>query len=69
MTFKTAKHSINCHRVSNGSALFGQIKKVDREWHAEIRDTETGTLLRYAGIWNRKSDAVEDCEHIIEREG
>jgi len=63
------KHYSGCFRISNNSALFGQIKKKGREWHAEIRRTNNGALVRFAGIWKRKVDAVEECEYIIERDG
>ena len=34
-------------------------------WMAEIRNKETGALVRYAGIWGRKKDAVEECLSIL----
>lgn len=53
---------------AEGSEYFGQIKKQsDREWHAEIRRIETGELVRFAGIWKRKRDAIEEVEFILRK--
>ena len=68
MTVTIKKHTSTTYRASNGTAHFGQFKRVGREWHAEIRETETGVLVRYAGIWDRKADAVEEIEYILMRE-
>jgi hypothetical protein len=71
MTVTIKKHTSATYRASNGTAHFGQFKRVGREWHAEIRKTETGqnwsrdVLVRYAGIWDRKADAVEEIEYIL----
>jgi|TARA_R110000824_G_scaffold155073_1_gene327289 hypothetical protein len=53
------KHYPGCYRVSLGET-FGQIKKVGREWHAEIRASDSGDLLRFAGIWGTRKAAVEE---------
>jgi|DEB0MinimDraft_3_1074331.scaffolds.fasta_scaffold245806_1 hypothetical protein len=68
MTIKTSKHYQGCYRISNGSAEFGQIRKQGREWHAEIRNMQTGDLVRYAGIWSTKRDAVDECLFILDRD-
>jgi hypothetical protein len=62
------KHYEGCYRVrEDGLAYFGQIKRVGREWHAEIRRGGDGELMRYAGIWSTKRDAVEECASILSR--
>lgn len=35
-----------------------------RFWSAEIRASDTGTLLRYAGVWPSLKDAVEELTTI-----
>ena len=67
MTTQIKKHYPGCYRVSNGSDAFGQIRKDGRKWNAEIRKTETGEMMRFAGIWGTRKDAVEEIEHILER--
>lgn len=59
------KHYEGCYRISNNGPFFGQVKKVNREWHAEIRQTETGTLVRFAGIWNTRKDAIEEIDSLL----
>jgi hypothetical protein len=44
--------------------------KRDREtgkWHGDIRNN-SGDLVRYAGIWKSKKDAVEEAQFILARE-
>jgi hypothetical protein len=65
--FVGKKHYGQTYRIS-GHKLFGQYKKEGREWHAEIRNTKTGDLLKYAGIWNRRRDAEEEIQSILKRE-
>lgn len=64
---KVRRHSKGVYRVSCGGERFGQIKQAGGEWHAEIRDTESGSLIRFAGIWKTRSDAIEEVEHILSR--
>ena len=59
------KHYQGCFRVSNGGKIFGQIKKTGRKWTAEIRYSQTGELLQYAGIWAIKREAVEEVVFLI----
>lgn len=49
-----------------GRELFANVKKVGREWHAEIRYAADGEIVRFAGIWNKLEDAKEEIEHIVE---
>ena len=45
---------------------FGQIKKItNRKWMAEIRDSSTGALVRNAGEWSSKKDAIDEIKHIL----
>lgn len=60
------------YRTDHVNGKFGQIKKETKEpwgtllwWRAEIRDVETGNLIRAAGIWNTRKDALEEIEHIL----
>lgn len=53
------------YRVDSNLELFGQIHKEGREWHAEIRVIDTGTIRRYAGLWKTRKDAEEEVEHIL----
>lgn len=49
-----------------GHEFFGQIRQAKKaEWHAEIRKVATGDLVRFAGIWPRQRDAIEEVEHIL----
>lgn len=65
--FSVKRHGPRCYRVSGNGDRFGQIKRDGREWHAEIRDTESGSLVRFAGIWNTRRDAIEEVEFILSR--
>jgi len=59
------RHYRGCYRVSLPDGRFGQIKKIAaREWAAEIRRTQDGALLCYAGIWNTRRDALEQVLHM-----
>ena len=59
------KHRNGCSRYSNFVGDFGQVKKVGRKWHAEIR-SNAGDILQYAGIWNTRKDAREEVEFILQ---
>ena len=52
------------YRLTLSPHYFGQIKKSGREWNAEVRKTETGELVRFAGIWSSRKDAVEELLSI-----
>ncbi|HEX6957578.1 MAG TPA: hypothetical protein VF194_06280 [Ferrovibrio sp.] len=66
--FQTERMTPTLTRVRCGGRLFGQIKRQGREWHAEIRRTDDGALVRHAGIWGRKADAIDEVEFILQRE-
>ena len=65
--FSVRNHGPRCYRVSCNGDRFGQIRKHGREWHAEIRDTESGSLIRFAGVWRTRRDATEEIESILSR--
>jgi hypothetical protein len=57
-----------CHgiyRITLSSEHFGQVRHVGREWHAEVRQTETGNLVRYAGIWPTRQAAIDELVSTI----
>ena len=62
-------HYDNIYRVNHPDSTthFGQLTKKGKKWHAEIRKSSTGDLVRHAGIWNKKSDAIEEIEHHLTR--
>lgn len=54
-----------------GKPRFGQVCECDKDgnkypftgkryWLAEIRDTRTGELVSFAGIWGTRREAVEE---------
>ena len=53
-------------RISNGT-FFGQIRRVGREWHAEMRESVSGDLIRFAGIWKTRRDAEEEVRYLLEK--
>lgn len=71
MNFHVEKWHTGVYRVrlkddnGNLSHMFGQIRKNGRKWHAEIRHTDTGDLIRYAGIWDTLKEATEEIHHIL----
>lgn len=59
-----------CYRVrQDGSWAFGQItrKSGGKKWEAELRKVATGDLIRFAGVWPTKGDAVAECEHHLSK--
>lgn len=52
-------------RADNG--CYGNITKHERSgWHADIRNGN-GELIRLAGIWPTKQDAVSEVQFILSR--
>lgn len=50
-----------CYRVTLDHDHFGQItKEANGLWLAQIRATESGNLIRYAGLWETRRAAVEE---------
>ena len=58
------KHAPDYYRIGEGY-YFGQIIKDGRQWNAEIRRSHDGALMRYAGIWTTRKEAVEECEFLL----
>lgn len=79
---KLRKHRPGCYRLTLSDDRFAQIVKgrfylsmnafvsddTGRHWSVEIRNTETGKLLRYAGVWERLSDATEAAKYVQSKE-
>lgn len=61
---KLRKHGSNSYRMTLSPDFFGQITKKGREWHAEMRETNTGVIVRFYGIWSSLKDAVDELESI-----
>jgi hypothetical protein len=49
-----------CWRITLNPDDFGQVKREGRMWLGEVRDTNTGNLLRYAGLWHSRRAAIEE---------
>ena len=47
-------------RLTIDDRRFGQIKREGADWKAEVRDADTGVILRYAGIWKTRREAVAE---------
>lgn len=67
-SLKVEKFSRGFYRMS-GENYYASIKRnsEDKKWHVVIRRQTDGTLVRFAGIWNTKRDAVEEAEHVLGR--
>jgi len=52
------------YRVKGSEATkFAGIRKHDdNKWYVEIRESATGNMTRYAGIWNTLKEATEEAE-------
>jgi len=58
-TIKTTgwrRFSDGIHRYRAGG-LFAQVRRVGRQWQGEVRWTDTGVIIRYAGLWGTLRDA------------
>ena len=58
---KLRKHYTGCYRITLNDRLFAQIKKDGSFWSAEIRNNESGDIERYAGLWDKRGDAINEC--------
>lgn len=59
------KHHRGCYRVTLTPDEFGQVKREgQREWLAELRDTRTGDLIRYAGLWPTLWQAIAELRAL-----
>ena len=60
------EHYPGCYRVKLASPkYFLQIKRRGREWLSEIRESETGTLVCYRGIWPTLRDAIDEERRLL----
>jgi hypothetical protein len=64
MKFK--KWMAGYYRLS-AETKFAGIRREHDGWHVEIRDSYTGTLQRYAGIWPTLRIAKAEAALILER--
>jgi hypothetical protein len=64
MTDQIRKLSANIFRITLTDDRFGQVRNSGKEWHAEVRRTHDGALVRYAGIWGSRKDAIEELQSI-----
>jgi hypothetical protein len=47
-----------------GKHRFGQVRNDFGEWIAEIRVIESGNIVRYAGRWKTRRDAVAELMEV-----
>lgn len=48
------------YRMTLGDTEFGQVKRDGREWIAEVREIETGVIVRFAGVWPSLREAAAE---------
>jgi hypothetical protein len=68
-TTKIRKGSYRVNNYTSGSQITASVVK-DRltgKWEAAYRDAVTAEIIRYAGIWNTRRDAVLEVSRIVER--
>lgn len=58
------------YRVRNRAvwSAFASIERCGRVWHVEIRDSETGKIVRFGGMWDTKRDAVNEAVAVLARD-
>lgn len=61
---KFSKWMRGYYRLSDETRFAG-IRRHRDGWHVEIRDSDTGTLRRYAGIWPTLRSAKAEAEHVL----
>ena len=55
------KHHRGCYRLRLTADDFGQVRRESpHQWLAEVRKAETGDLIRYAGFWPTRRQAIEE---------
>jgi hypothetical protein len=64
-SIKWRPHAPGVERGSLGGKWFGQIHKRGRHWHGEIRKTDTGELVRPAGIWDTRRGARDEIDYHL----
>lgn len=58
------KHGPNSFRLDLSDTTFGQVKKVGKQWEAELRDVASGDLIRSKGTWKSKADAEAELRSM-----
>ena len=70
MKLEWERLSSNCQRASLGKGQFAQIvwpnPSERRRVLVEIRDTASGNLLRYGGIWSSMRDARGEAFYLLD---
>jgi hypothetical protein len=54
------KHMDGVYRVTLNDREFAQVSRRCSVWHADVRDIETGVLVRYAGVWKSRAAALAE---------
>ena len=49
-----------------GDDHYALVNKRGREWHAEVRNNSHGDIVRFAGIWTTKHEALATASDIGE---
>ena len=74
------KQRAGCYRTESINGYFGQIVKrtgswgekfgcavyTSAGWHAEVRNSETGDIVRLAGIWDTRESAYSELRSLID---
>ena len=64
---KTTKFLAGWYRLT-GEHHFSNIKlENDGLWSADLRYQHSGELVRYAGLWSTKREAVDEATYLISR--
>lgn len=53
------------YRVSNGSYFSNVKRERTGKWSADIRRSNDGVLIQYAGIWITKREAIEEATSLL----
>jgi hypothetical protein len=58
-----------CYRYSSTlSFAFGHIRRNGALWQADIRNSETGDLIRCAGLWATRREAQDEVRDLLWRD-
>ena len=55
------KHCTGMYRLTINADQFARIRKLMGAWLVEIRNTNSGDLIQYAGLWPTLRDAKADA--------
>jgi len=53
-------------QIIKGREIYGAFQQdaSGRVWAAEVRSSRTGAIIRYAGIWNTRREALLESEWV-----